>query len=192
MSPVLGDLPSWITMFIALGGVIYGGYNLRKLTLDRRRGQADRVYFGIEFDDGNQRDIIHVMNLSDAPITAVQLYFCDYPARQWEAQASRPLLMMGNDWEMDLRYPEGLQLVLGYVSFNDASNRTWYKLSNGKLYSDRSHPGIFAQLRYFPGGWVIRVRTWRLKSEQKEDWLRENGFVGGLFRWGFAKDYEDF
>lgn len=145
-----GDLPGWITALIALGGVIYGSYNLRSLILDRRRQQADKIYFGLEFDRaGRPSTTIHVMNLSDAPITLVQLLFVDYPERTWSAQWNRSALMMKDDWTVELEAPETFPVVVGYVSFTDATNRTWYKLSNGKLYSFDSHPGALARWRFF-------------------------------------------
>ena len=185
----LGDLPGWITACIALGGVLYGAYNLRKLTLDRQRTQADKIYFGFEFDDLDGRTGIHVLNLSDMPITLVELYFRDYPEWTWSKRFMKPLLMMGDDWGLDLHYPQDLTMVLGYVSFTDASNRTWYRLSNGKLYSHNSHPGTLTRLRFFPGKLTTRVRTFQMKPEQKDEWLKHHGFIGSLFRWGFDKQY---
>lgn len=183
-----GDLPGWITALIALGGVIYGSYNLRSLILDRRRQQADKIYFGLEFDRaGRPSTTIHVMNLSDAPITLVQLLFVDYPERTWSAQWNRSALMMKDDWTVELEAPETFPVVVGYVSFTDATNRTWYKLSNGKLYSFDSHPGALARWRFFPPDWLVHLRTVGLSPEAKAQWLRRYGFHGGLFRWGFRR-----
>lgn len=180
----LGDLPTWITALVAVGGVVFGGYNLRKLRLDRQRQQADRIYFGYEFIDDN--DFVNVMNLSDAPITNLLLYFCDYPERAWKTTASRPLLLMSDQWKMELRYPDEMQLIVGYLEFDDASGRTWCRLSNQKLYASKRYPGILARIRFFPGPLIIALRTWRMSSDEKNNWLRRNGFVGGLLRWGFG------
>lgn len=189
-----GDIPGWITALVAIGGVLYGGYNLRRLTLDRRRIQADRIYFGLEFDrSGPPSTTVHVMNLSDAPITLVQVFFAEYPGflgesgLPWSEGWSKSALMVGDQWNFELEFPADLDLIVGYTSFTDATNRTWYKLSNGKLYSHGSHPGIFDRWRFFLPTWVVRLRTVGMSPEAENQWLRRYGFLGGLFRWGFGK-----
>ncbi|MDJ0353378.1 hypothetical protein [Pseudarthrobacter sp. PH31-O2] len=184
-----GDLPGWITTLLAIGGVLYGGYNLKKLTRERQREQANRIYFGSEFDD--HRTFTHVINLSDAPITSVSLYFREYPKWTWQEHASRPLLMMGDDWKRELLYPDNIPLVVSYVAFTDAANRHWYKLSNGKLWSYDDHKSLHARVRYFPSTWMIKLRTYGMTPTQRDAWLRNHGFIAGLFRWGFGKEYDD-
>lgn len=189
MSVDLGDLPGWITTAIALGGVLFGGYNLRKLTRDRMRTQAERVYFGHEFK-ADSHTIVHVINLSDAPVTNLELYFRSYPEFSWEDRTRKSLLMMNEEWEIDLNYPDDVSWVMSYVSFTDASNRTWYKMSNGKLYAHDVRPNVFLRLRYFIPTWLINLRTWHLSPSEKEAWLVKHGFLGGLFRWAFGKQFE--
>lgn len=185
----LGDLPGWITTIIALGGVFYGGYNLKKLTRERQREQARKVYYGFEYVEG--RTVTHVMNLSDAPITDVRLYFREYPRWSWSDHATKPLLMMGDDWERELHFPDHIQLVVSFVEFNDASNRHWYKLNNGKLWSFDEPLSLYARVRYFPNDWMIKIRTLKMNPDQKDAWLRKNGFIAGLFRWGLGKEFDD-
>ncbi|WJY00838.1 hypothetical protein [Curtobacterium sp. 458] len=159
MSVDMGDLPGWVTAGIALGGVVFGGWNLRSLAVTRLRAQADRVYLDYEFEYGEVLSRIHVLNLSDAPISSVEVFVRTYPEWTWDDSARKSRLLMQEGWELLLRYPGTASWVMSYVSFTDATGRRWYRMSNGKLYTYRLLPSRLASIRYFLPDWYVKLRT---------------------------------
>lgn len=177
MSLGLGDLPGWITAIVAIGGVLYGAFNLRAIRQQRETAQASRVYITISSestvamtvsDDAPvltdeelqreefRRETVTVYNSSDEPVmdVAVSVHF----GGQVFSSEVVNLLEPGAKWSTSFERFASQEIGHSFALFRDSAGARWNRYLNGELIGERTSP---YRIRYRRKPRPYRRSWWR-------------------------------